>query len=151
VSRANLLLVVAFTLINVMLLVLNANVYFLFSAFIPYFLADVGMLLCGRYPAEFYTGEFEGMTFYDNSVFATLVVVAIVLTLIYLLAWFLSGKNRGGWLVFALVFFILDTIAMVFIGGISIASIFDVVFHGWVIYSLINGIHACKKLKELGV
>ena len=36
-SIANLLLVVIFTVINIVLLVLNANSYFLFSAFIPYF------------------------------------------------------------------------------------------------------------------
>ncbi len=148
ISRANLLAVVAFTLINIVLLVLNANVYFLFSAAIPYLIADVGMLLCGRYPEEFYA-DLGDVTFYDNSVFAILLVVAIAITLIYLLAWALSNKNRGGWLVFALMFFAIDTLVMLFVGGFSIMSVVDLLFHAWVIYDLIVGIKASDKLKEL--
>ena len=49
-SIANLLLVVAFSVINIVLLVTNANTYFLFSAFIPYFVVDYGMYFCGLYP-----------------------------------------------------------------------------------------------------
>ena len=53
-ARHNLLLVVVFTLINIVLLLVQSNTYFLFSATIPYFLADLGMVLCGKYPAEYY-------------------------------------------------------------------------------------------------
>ncbi len=148
-SRVNLLLVVVFTAINLLLLVTNADSYFLFSAFIPYFIATIGMLLCGRFPEEYYTGELAGMTFLDNSVFIILLVISVVLTLLYLLAWILSSKNRVGWLIFALVFFGLDTIGLLLISGISLDSVFDILFHGWAIYDLILGIRAHYKWKKL--
>lgn len=148
-SRGNLLLVVIFTAINLLLLVTNADSYFLFSAFIPYFIATIGMLLCGRFPEEYYTGELAGMTFLDNSVFIILLVISVVLTLLYLLAWILSSKNRVGWLIFSLVFFGLDTIGMLLISGISLDSVFDLLFHAWAIYDLILGIRAHYKWKKL--
>ena len=76
-SRMNLLLVVAFTAINILLLVTNANSYFLFSAFIPYFLTTMGMILCGRFPEEYYTGELQNVEFFDNSVFVILLIISI--------------------------------------------------------------------------
>jgi hypothetical protein len=39
-SIANLLLVVVFSAVNIVLLLVNANTYFLFSAFLPYFAVD---------------------------------------------------------------------------------------------------------------
>ena len=53
-SRMNLLLVVIFTVVNLILLVTNTDTYFLFSAFIPYAIATIGMMLCGRLPEEYY-------------------------------------------------------------------------------------------------
>ena len=46
-TRYNLLLVIGFTLINIVLLVTNSDRYFLFSAYIPYTVATLGMILCG--------------------------------------------------------------------------------------------------------
>ncbi len=148
-SRMNLLLVVVFTAINMVLLVANADTYFLFSAFFPYFITGIGMLLCGRFPEEYYTEEFADFPILDNSVFVVLLIISIVLTLFYLLAWFMSNKNRVGWLIFALVFFGLDTLGMIFLGGFSLETIFDILFHAWVIYYLILGINAHYKLKNL--
>jgi len=150
-SRMNLLLVVAFTAVNLLLLITNADSYFLFSAFVPYFIATVGMLICGRFPEEYYTDGLEEMTFLGDSVFAILLVISAVITLLYLLAWLLSSKNRVGWLIFSLVFFSLDTIGMLFINGISVESVMDILFHAWVIYYLVIGIQAHYKLKKLPV
>jgi hypothetical protein len=147
-SRYNLLLVIVFTAINLVLLVTNADSYFLFSAFIPYYIVGTGMFLCGRFPEEYYEGM-EDMTFLDTSVFVVLLVIAVVLTLVYLLAFFLSDKKRVGWLIFALAFFGLDTIGMLVIQGFSVESILDIAFHGWVIYDLTMGIVAYYKLKKL--
>lgn len=148
-SRYNLLLIVVFTVINMFLLVTNANSYFLFSAYVPYFTALMGMTLCGRLAPEYYPEEYGTLYFLDDSVFFILLAVAIALTALYLLAWFMSNKQRVGWLIFALVFFSVDTVAMVLLSGISYDSIFDIVFHGWVIYSLVSGIVAHSKLKKL--
>lgn len=43
-TRYNLLLVIGFTLINIVLLVTNSDRYFLFSAYIPYTVATLGMI-----------------------------------------------------------------------------------------------------------
>ena len=151
-SRMNLLLVVLFTIINLVLLVANADIYFLFSAFIPYYIAIWGMVLCGRMPDGFYNDpNYVGMEFVDNSFFIATIAIAVILTLFYLLAWFMSNKNRIGWLVFALVFFIIDTIGMFIINGIAVDSIIDIIFHAWVIYSLVVGIASGKKLQALPV
>lgn len=149
-SRMNLLLVVVFTAINLILLVTNADTYFLFSAFIPYFITVMGMLLCGRFPEEYYDGM-EDMVFLDNSAFVILLIISVVLTLLYLLAWIMSGKKRVGWLIFALVFFGLDTIGMLVLNGIAVDSVIDILFHAWVIVDLILGIRAHYKLKKMPV
>ena len=148
-ARANLLLVVVFTGINVLLMSTGSTTYFLFSAFIPYFLTMMGMILCGRLPEEYYGSEYEGFEFYGGSVFTVLLIVSIVLTLLYLLAWYMSRNRRVGWLVFALVFFAIDTLVMFAINGFALESIMDIIFHGWVIFSLIGGIDAHKKIKAL--
>ena len=61
----------------------------------------------------------------------------------------MSKKNNVGWLVAALVLFAIDTVSMFLFMGIDVSMILDIVFHAWVIYYLIAGIVAHKKLKEL--
>lgn len=147
-ARHNLLSVVIFTLINIVLLLAQSNTYFLFSASIPYYLADLGMYLCGKYPAEYYAGM-EDVMFLNNSFLVVVLVIAAVILSLYLLSWILSKKLRVGWMIFALVFFVLDTLAMLVLMGISADMIIDIVFHIWVIVSLIIGIVSYFKLKKL--
>lgn len=148
-ARANILLVVVFTLLNVILLVTNSNTYFLFSAAIPYFIVDLGMLLCGKYPAEYYADGLTGMEFLNDTFFVVTLVVAAVILVLYLLSWILSKKPRVGWMIFALVFFVVDTAGMLILTGISTEMIVDILFHGWVIVSLANGVVSYFKLKKL--
>ena len=148
-SRMNLLLVVVFTAVNLLLLATNSDMYFLFSAFIPYYITSIGMFVCGRYPEEYYFDMAEEIVFLDHSAFAVFLVISVALTLLYLLAWFMSKKNRVGWLIFALVLFGIDTVEMLLITGISSELIFDILFHAWVFYYLILGINAHYKLKKL--
>jgi hypothetical protein len=148
-SRINLLLVVAFTAINIILLVTKSDSYFLFSAYIPYALVTLGMLICGMFPQEFYVNEFDGMEFFDTSVFAVFLVIAIIIVALYLISWFLSRKNKRGWLIFALILFTVDTLGMFAFQGLALDSIIDIVFHVWVIVSLCQGISASGKLKKM--
>ena len=113
--------------------------YFLFSAYVPYFMVTMGMLMCGKLPEEYYTEEFADMEFVDTSFLTVMVVIASIIMVLYLLAWLFSKKQRVGWLVFALVMFSLDTMAMMFLGGFS--AIIDILFHGWFIFSLSRGIY----------
>ena len=146
-ARMNLLWVVLFTAINIVLLVSNSYTYFLFSAFIPYAIVDYGMIVCGKYPADFY-GDLSQYQFLDSTVLVVLIAVAAVICVLYLLCWIFSKKRRVAWLIIGLVFFALDTVFML-LGGISADRILDIVFHGWVIISLTGGIIAHSKLKKL--
>ncbi len=148
-SRMNLLLVVAFTAINIVLLVTKSDTYFLFSAFIPYAMVTLGMMLCGMFPEEYYGEDLAGMEFFDSTVFAVFLGIAIVMVALYLLSWIFSKKNRVGWLVFALVIFAVDTLGMFAVEGFALESIIDIVFHVWVIVSLAVGIRAGGQLKKL--
>lgn len=147
-ARHNLLLVVIFTAVNIGLLVAQSNSYFLFSASIPYYLVDLGMFLCGKYPMEYYA-EMGAVEFFPNSFLVVMIVIAVVILGLYLLSWFLSKKPRVGWMIFSLVIFVLDTLFMLLIMGINADMILDIVFHGWVVISLISGISSYFKLKKL--
>jgi hypothetical protein len=146
----NVLWVVLFTVINIVLLVINSNTYFLFSAFIPYALVDLGMYYCGKYPAEWYE-ELGQHEFADTSLLVILIVIAAVMCCLYLFCCLFcrkGDKRRVGWLITALVFIALDTGLMLLLGSIA-DNILNVVFHGWIIVSLIMGISAHFKLKKL--
>lgn len=148
-ARSNLLVVLAFTVVNIILLVANANTYFLFSAYVPYILADLGMMLCGMYPKEYYDEELAGIEFLDKGFLAVMLAIAGVILVLYLLSWIFSKKNRRGWMIFALVLFTIDTALLLLMNGIVLDMILDYVFHGWVIASLISGIVSVGKLKKL--
>lgn len=147
-SISNLLLIIVFSLINVVLLVTNSNTYFLFSAFIPYCLADYGMYFCGMYPEDYYY-DVQDMEFAGKALFATALAIAAAILLIYFLCWFFAKKKKVAGLIVALAMFVIDTVAMVIVAGISTDLIIDFVFHGWVIFSLVNGVIIYNKLKKL--
>jgi pimeloyl-ACP methyl ester carboxylesterase len=93
-------------------------------------------------------GEAE---FFANSFLVVMIVIAVVILALYLLAWIFAKKPRVGWMIFALVFFVLDTLFMLLIMGITADMIVDIVFHAWVVISLTNGIVSYFKLKKLPV
>ncbi len=147
--RSNILFVVICTLINIILLVTNSNTYYLFSAYVPFAFVDLGMAFCGMYPAEYYGEDFAELLFVDKSFFAVMVAIAAVILVLYLISWIFSGKGRLGWMIFALVFFSIDTVALLLLNGISIDWALDYVFHAWVVFSLASGVSAGRKLKKL--
>ncbi len=151
-ARGNLLLVIAMTLINIVLLMVNADSYFLFSAFIPYYLVMFGMMMCGKFPMEYYLEagiEPEDIIFYDDSFLVTMGIMAAIILILYFLFWLLSKNNNIGWLIAALVFFAVDTFALLLIGGFSVDMILDYLLHAWVLYYLISGVVAHYKLRKL--
>ncbi len=152
-ARGNLLLVVVFTLINIVLLMTNANSYFLFSAFIPYMLIDEAWFYTGRYPAEIYEEYYPDMIFSQDTLLYILVAIAFIVLLVYIFSWFFAKNNRAGWLVTALVFFSIDTVGYIlyylYYGMLDLSCIIDILFHVWVLYYLVNGLIASAKLKKL--
>ncbi len=149
-SINNLLIVILFSIVNIVLLITNADTYFLFSAFIPYFLADYGMYYCGMYPEDYYydIGEME---FLDKTYFFYILAVVAVILLVYLLCWFMAKKKKLGWVIAALIFFVIDTATMLFFAGINMDMFMDILVHIWVIGYLINAIVVYEKMKKAPV
>lgn len=128
-ARNNLLLMIVLSAVNLVLLAVGANVMLLFSATIPYLLASVAMEL-GALGAG--------------------VVLALILLALYLVCWGLS-KRHYGWMVAALVMFLLDTVAMalLYLSMREFGGIMDVIFHIWVMYYLVMGVIAGHQLRTL--
>lgn len=153
-ARTNLLLVVVFTVINIILLIANGTSYFLFSASVPYYVMLFGVILSGRLPADVYEEfipygyVFQGL---GDGFFAAMLIISLIFVGIYLICWIFSKKNKVGWLIAALVLFSVDTVALLIIGGISADTIIDILFHAWVLFDLGRGIAAYSKLKKLPV
>ena len=128
-ARANLLLVVLFTAVNLVLSLVNADMYFLFSATVPQFILALGYA-------------------FESSVALTVcAVLAFLGAGVYLLCWALSKKHRG-WMIVALVLFSLDTLAALGMLLADTSMIIDVAIHGWVLFYLITGTSALVKMKK---
>ncbi len=147
-SRNNILLVVAFTLVNCVLLFTGSDSYFLFSAAIPYYFTMFGLYYTGRMPAEWYEGVEDFLPDPDSVLYGYL-AISVVIVAFFALAWVLSKKHGYGWLVAALLVFAGDTFAMFYFTGFGTDMIVDFVFHAWVLVSLTSGIIAAINLKKL--
>lgn len=131
-ARSNLILMIAFTFINVVLLAVGSDVMMLFSATVPYFAVGIGVIS-------------------ENSVILMIgILIALVILSIYLLCWILSKKNYG-WMIAALVLFVLDSICMcaLYLLTQDFSGILDVAIHIWVLYYLIIGVKYGAQLKKL--
>lgn len=130
-ARHNLLAMILLTLLNLVLLVLETDTMFLFSASVPYILMVLGIY-----------SEFLPLL-----VFCA--VIAAIAMVLYFLCWLLS-KKRPGWMIVALVLFILDTVLMVafYFPFQGASDIFDLLIHIWVLYYLILGTKYGSKLKN---
>ena len=118
-ARANLLLALAFTLVNIVLLFAGTDSYFLFSATIPYVLA-INYVSIG----------------------AIAVIAALLILVVYLLCYLFSKKSYG-WMIAALVLFSLDTVFLLYFAFISTAFaefIIDIAFHVFGLVYLIQGV-----------
>lgn len=128
-SRNNLLAVIGFTLINLILMALDFDLQFLFSAFVPQILF---------------------MFFYEISVAIALGISVAALS-VYLLCYFLSKKYRV-FIFIALLLFLLDFLLMIgmmlLLGAVS-EFIFDLLFHIWITFYLVTGTIAWIKLRNI--
>ena len=134
-----------FTLINLILIVAKADIYFLFTAYVPYFIAYMGAFLCGMLPPETYGEGYTLMQFLPGSIFAVALIIALVILAFYVLCAFMGRKGKIGWLITALVFFSFDTILTIFLSRTFI----DMAFHIGILISIIFGVVALNKLKKL--
>ncbi len=147
-GRINLLFIALFSVINIGSLTAGNHAYLLFSAVIPYWLVDTGLYICGKYPEAFYEGGYEAHTFLDNTVYLLIVGVALLLISFYVICFLFSKNNRVGWIIAALVFFVIDTVALVFLYRITSIMI-DIVIRVYMLAAFgfsIRGYYDMKKL-----
>ena len=127
-SRHNLLAVVAFTALNLLLLSFDFDLNFLFSAFVPQFV-------------------FIFLDVFSNHA----LIIALLCTSVYLILFFLTKRWRV-FILIALILFIADTLIMIFfIFSFSLYSefIFNILFHGWILFYLFTGTVAWAKLRRV--
>lgn len=131
-ARNNLLLMLILTVVNILLYATGSDTMMLFSATIPYFGIIIGSV----------SGSQAFLTF--------CVCIAAAILITFLLCWILS-KDHYGWMIVALVLFIIDTLAMIgmYLGMGEMSGILDVVIHVWVLYYLIIGVKYGKQLKTM--
>ena len=131
-ARINLLLMIGFTVLNVILFIVGADIMMLFSATVPYY----AMIF--------------GIVFEDPIFLVFCIVIAAVSVLAYLLCWIFSKKHYG-WMIGALVLFILDTLAMagLFLAVGEVSGIMDALMHIWILYYLITGVSSGAKLANM--
>ena len=136
-GRSTLMLIMAFTLVNLVFLMTDLNTYFLFSAAAPYY----GTLFCL---------EWSGWNPGDTLVMGALLFDAVVLA-VYFLCWILS-KNGAGWLIAATVLFLLDTLALLTVPVFFYITygdiLVDLLFHIWAIVELIQAVVSARKLQQ---
>ncbi len=149
-ARWNLLIIVICTAINILLVSLKVDMFFLFSAYVPYLLVLYGNLFCGKLPPEYYEGEdMSTLTFFEDTFLVGMIATSIVVMLFYLLAWFFSKNEEGNWLLFALVLYGIDFIVMVIVFGIQLLMLFNYFIHGIAIGILASGASAGIKRRKI--
>lgn len=143
-GRYSLLLVVILTVVNLLMVLLDADRYFLFSASVPYYLVFIGKGI----ENGFVNGAWE----ISGTLTYTGLAIALVIVAVYLVCWLLS-KKRAGWLTAALVLFTVDTVALVgiafFLYDNPAMKLLDLLLHIWAIVELVQAVHANGKLKAL--
>jgi len=148
-ARGSLLLILGLTLLNIVLIMIGVDVSFLFSASIPYYMVLYGVILCGKAPIEWYGTNPFGYQFLDEWVYFALLAGAVVILAIYALCYFLSKKSSS-WIITALVFFAIDTVALIvyhiiYFDTFVMSEIINYAIHGLVIYEFVVGIISYKK------
>ena len=136
------------TTFNIISLLLGGNYYLLLSSIAPFIIVLFGMIFCGVVPAEL-TEEFAGLQIFDPPVLVFFILIAFAVIGFYLLSAIFSKKDKVGWLIFALVFFSIDSVITLLYYGLTIDVILDLLFHIIVVVSLARGVSAYYKFKKL--
>ncbi len=136
-ARMSLLLIVILSAANLFSTVL-AQVYFLFSAYLPQLMITIGYLLSEEYGETAYIWVAG--------------IIGLIFIIPYLLCWIFSKKHVG-WMVGALVFFSLDSLIFLvdlisLLGQGDFSMIIDLVIRIWALVSLILGVKYGFQMKK---
>lgn len=129
-ARTNLMIMIAFTVVNLVIALAQMDFYFLFKAFLPELIIN----------ALWETAPAAGIG------------IAVLLVGFYVLCWVLS-KKRKGWMTAALVFFAADVAVMLSFVTIYFVNesfeadiLIDILFEGYVLVCLISGVRAARAI-----
>ena len=128
-ARRNLLTMIIFTIVNLVLIALDFNIAFMFSAFVPQL---IYLLLYAFYVSGG-------------------ILIAVVATLFYFACYSLS-KERRVFMLVAFILFLIDAIIMVIavmLLGIASSFIPNFIFHAWILYYLFIGTKSWYLLRNV--
>ena len=134
-GRWMILLIVIFTVLNMVLLVCGTERYFLFSADIPHYLTYYGMQIDSGF----------------GGYFVAMLIVALFFLGGYAVSWLLVNKN-GLWLKVALILWAMDTVALIVMAiGMQMfeSRIMDLAVHGLLLWELFQAYRAHKRLEDM--
>jgi predicted nucleic acid-binding Zn ribbon protein len=136
-ARNNLLTVIAFTVVNLILIAFDAGINFLFSATLPQYIFQLGKVLDSEIGSSIFT--IAGL------------IVAFITIIPYFIFWILAKRARG-LILAALIFFGIDSLILLFLilsMEFNFSFLLEIVFHGWILYYLINGVIAWFKMRDV--
>ena len=135
-ARSNLIAMTVLTIVNIAAYFFGGNFGFPFSAFFPYAAVIFGDIFAAELgdPMIFYWG----------------IALASISLILFFIGYILS-KKRHIWLTIVTVLYVLDLIFMTFIyfPDFDFSALLDYVFHFWVLYYLVLGVIAVRKIKNL--
>ena len=166
-ARTNIMLVIVLTVLNITLLFVGTDTYFLFSASLPYYFTFFMLLYTGNMSESIIDYAANGWTeadFLPNAFLWAALIFSLIVLALYAVCFFASrSKNKledgsvsysfsGGWIVTAMVLFFIDTLAymggMILLFGFDASMLLDLGIHILVMVELIMGAVAAFKLKR---
>lgn len=167
-ARMDVILIVALTVLNIVMIFAGIDRYFLFSASLPYYLTFFAMLYTGNlsegmidYAANGWTEE----NFLPGGFLWAAIIFSLIVVGLYTVCFFASKSKKqlpdgtaeehffGGWIITATVLFAIDTLvyiaAMVLLFGFDASMLWDLAIHIYVLVTLIMGAVAAVKLEKL--
>jgi hypothetical protein len=149
-GRLCILVVLALSAVQTLLISLGVNMVLVFSAFTPYLLVLYGRLLTGKLPPEYYEGEdMVTLEFLPGGFLIGTIALAVFLLLLYLLVWFFSKNEEGNWMLFGLILYAVDAVIMLVLFGIEWTLLFHYVLHGIVIGALASATSSGIRLRQI--
>ena len=148
-TRSYLLLYALLSLLSTILLWASEGLSsILISAYLPYYFVIRGMYECGMLDAAYYPANVR--VFAGSGVFVVYLLSALIVIALFLLCWWQTrGKAARGWMIFAAVLLVTDTIVLVFAGDLfSVAGLLDLVIHGALLYQVYLGERAACTLSH---
>jgi len=138
-GSANLIYFSLFTIVNIVLLLVDSNLSFLFSAYIPQLMIAIGQGFAAA------TGSNGPLIVF--SVLSVLFVGGCILSAVL-------SKKKTGWLILGAVLTTLDTVLMLVvvlpsIGDFLVDGLLSILFHAWILYYVFNALISYQKLKAL--